>query len=67
MSDTARWNAEAEIMEVRFHDGGRGNNGNTYSYSEIDARTWTDFMAGRLASNGTATHWFLKGLGGTQV
>ena len=58
MSDVARYNAEAGIMQVRFASGGRGTP-NTYAYSSIDAETWDNFMAGRWSENGTATHWFL--------
>jgi hypothetical protein len=66
MSDAARYNAEAGLMQVRFASGGRGTP-NTYQYDSIDANTWRDFMAGRWAENGTATHFFLQGLGGVRV
>jgi hypothetical protein len=66
MSDSARYNAEAGIMQVRFDSGGRGTP-NTYAYSGIDAETWNDFMAGRWSEAGTATHWFLTSWGGVRV
>jgi KTSC domain len=46
MSDAARYNAEAEIMQVRFARGGRGTP-NVYQYTAIDPETWDNFMAGR--------------------
>jgi hypothetical protein len=67
MSESARWNAEAAIMQVRFASGGRGGVPNVYQYSSIDAETWRDFMAGRWAENGTMTHWFLTSWGGVRV
>jgi hypothetical protein len=66
MSDVARYNAEAGIMQVRFASGGRGTP-NTYAYSGIDGETWGNFMAGRWSEAGTATHWFLHAWGGVQV
>lgn len=66
MSDSARYNAEAGLLQVRFASGGRGVP-NTYQYDSIDPETWTDFMAGRWAENGTATAWFLTNWGGTRV
>ncbi len=61
MSESARWNSEAQIMEVKF------SSGNKYQYDSIDAETWQDFMAGRWADNGTATYWFLTNWGGVRV
>jgi hypothetical protein len=67
MSDTARFNAEAGLMQVRFDSGGRGGVPNTYQYSGVDPDTFNDFMAGRWAENGTATHWFLHAWGGVRI
>jgi hypothetical protein len=64
---TARWNSEANLMQVKFSSGGRGGVPNVYQYDSIDAETWNDFMAGRWAENGTATHWFLTAWGGVRV
>ena len=66
MSDAARYNAEAGLMQVRFASGGRGTP-NVYQYDSIDPETWNDFMAGRCAENGTATAWFLTSWGGVRV
>ena len=66
MSDSARWNSEAQIMEVMFASGERGTP-NTHAYTGIDEETWTNFMAGRWAENGTATHWFLHAWSGVRV
>ena len=66
MSDAARYNAEANLMQVRFASGGRGVP-NTYQYSAIDPKTWNDFLAGRWTENGTATARFLTSWGGTRV
>jgi KTSC domain len=66
MSDVARYNAEAGIMQVRFASGGRGTP-NTYQYAAIDEETWRDFMAGRRSENGTATAWFVNAWGGVRV
>lgn len=66
MSDVARYNSEASLMQVRFDSGGRGTP-NTYQYDSIDAETWNDFMAGRWVENGTATHSFLTSWGGVRV
>jgi hypothetical protein len=63
MSSSARYNAEAASMQVRFASGGRGGVPNTYQYGGIDAETFSDFMAGRWAENGTATHWVFDLLG----
>jgi KTSC domain len=51
MSESARYNAEAGIIQVRFASGGRGTP-NTYEYAAIDAETWDNFMAGRWSENG---------------
>jgi KTSC domain len=67
MSDVARYNSEAGLLQVRFASGGSGGVGNTYQYSDVDAETWNDFMAGRWAEDGTATHWFLMNWGGVRV
>jgi KTSC domain len=66
MSESARFNAEAQLLQVRFASGGRGTP-NTYAYSSIDEETWNDFMSGRWAENGTATAWFLTSWGGVRV
>jgi hypothetical protein len=66
MSDTARYNAETQQLQVRFASGGRGTP-NTYQYSGVDPDTFNDFMAGRWAEGGTATHWFLHAWGGVRV
>jgi hypothetical protein len=66
MSDSARYNSEAGLMQVRFASGGRGTP-NTYQYDSMDPETWNDFMAGRWSENGTATHWFLHAWGGVRV
>ena len=67
MSDVARYNAEANLMQVRFDSGGRGGVPNTYQYSFIDPETWDNFMAGRWSENGTVTAWFLTSWGGVRV
>ena len=67
MSDVARFNAEAELMQVRFASGGRGGVPNTYQYGSIDEETWDNFMAGRWSENGTATHFFVHAWGGVRV
>ena len=61
MSESARYNAEAQIMEVRF------DSGHKYQYCGVDPETWHDFMAGRWAENGTATYYFLMGWSGVRV
>jgi hypothetical protein len=66
MSDVARYNPEAGIMQVRFASGGRGVP-NTYQYSGVDAEIWRDFMSGRLSYNGTATAFWLTSRGGVRV
>jgi hypothetical protein len=66
MSDTARYNAEAGLMQVRFDSGGRGVP-NTYQYDGISPEVWKAFMAGRLGRNGTATYSFLMYWGGVRV
>jgi hypothetical protein len=66
MSDSARYNAEEGIMEVRFDSGGRGVP-NTYAYDGISPEMFRDFMSGRLSYNSTATAYFLKSLGGVRV
>jgi hypothetical protein len=66
MSDSARYNAEEGIMEVRFASGGRGTP-NTYAYDGISPEMFRDFMAGRWAEKGTATHYFLIGWHGVRA
>jgi KTSC domain len=66
MSDSARYNSETGHMQVRFASGGRGTP-NVYQYDSIDAEIWNDFMSGRWAENGTATHWLLMNWGGVRV
>jgi hypothetical protein len=66
MSDSARYNVQAGILQVRFDSGGRGVP-NTYQYDSIDPPTFKAFMAGRLGRNGTATQSFLVSWGGVRV
>jgi hypothetical protein len=42
MSESARYNAEEGVMEVRF------SSGNKYVYDGISPQMFYDFMAGRL-------------------
>jgi hypothetical protein len=62
MSDSARYNEEAGIMEVIFE-----NSGHKYQYTGISPKMFYDFMAGRWAENNTATHAFLMSRGGVRV
>lgn len=66
MSESARYNSEAQIMQVRFASGGRGRP-NTYAYFCIDEETWENFMAGRWCDNTTATYCFVTNWSGERV
>jgi hypothetical protein len=68
MSESARYNAEAGLMQVRFSPGKEGGVGNTYQYDGIAPDTWRSFMAARLGGgSGTATYVFLMSRGGVRI
>jgi hypothetical protein len=60
MSNMARYNGEARLVQIRFASGGRGTP-NTYQYRGIGPNEWGNFIAGRLGRNGTATHSVIMG------